>query len=319
MAQRKHLTSDEWAERLKQGERVALARAISAVENDRTDAKAVLAAVYGQAGQAQVIGITGAPGVGKSTLLSTLIAQYRAMGRKVGVVAVDPSSPISGGAILGDRIRMSEHGGDTGVFVRSLAARGHLGGLSRAAARVVDVMDAAGFDVVIVETVGTGQSEVEIMDIAQTVLVVSAPGLGDDIQAVKAGILEIADILVVNKADMPLADRTEAQLRDALALGQRGDWDVPVIKTAATTGEGIPELVEAITSHHAQLASRDREHAGRVRMRTLIAATAADLLRDRMAVGDSERIDALCDEVSRGELDFDEAAKRAAKIIADGL
>ena len=233
MAQRKALTSDEWAARLADGERVALARAITAVENDRSDAKAVLGAVYGRAGRAQVIGITGAPGVGKSTLLNALIASYRAAGLKVGVVAVDPSSPISGGAILGDRIRMSEHGGDVGVFVRSLAARGHLGGLSRAAARVVDVMDAAGFDIVIVETVGTGQSEVEIMDIAQTVLVVSAPGLGDDIQAVKAGILEIADILVVNKADMPLADRTEAQLRDALALGQRGDWEVPVMKTAS--------------------------------------------------------------------------------------
>jgi LAO/AO transport system kinase len=319
MTQRKLLTSDEWAARLTQGDRVALARAITAVENDRADAKAVLGAVYGNAGRAQVVGITGAPGVGKSTLLNTLIAKYRAMDRKVGVVAVDPSSPISGGAILGDRIRMSEHGGDTGVFVRSLAARGHLGGLSRAAARVVDVMDAAGFDVIIVETVGTGQSEVEIMDIAQTVLVVSAPGLGDDIQAVKAGILEIADILVVNKADMPLADRTEAQLRDALALGQRGDWEVPVLKTASTTGEGIPELVDAIASHHAQLDLRDREHAGRVRMRTLIAATAADLLRERMAASDDGRIDALCDEVSRGELDFEEAAMRAAKIIAEGL
>ena len=319
MTQRKLLTSDEWAARLTRGDRVALARAITAVENDRADAKAVLGAVYGNAGQAQVVGITGAPGVGKSTLLNALIAKYRALDRKVGVVAVDPSSPISGGAILGDRIRMSEHGGDTGVFVRSLAARGHLGGLSRAAARVVDVMDAAGFDVIIVETVGTGQSEVEIMDIAQTVLVVSAPGLGDDIQAVKAGILEIADILVVNKADMPLADRTEAQLRDALALGQRGDWEVPVLKTASTTGEGIPELVDAIARHHAQLDLRDREHAGRVRMRTLIAATAADLLRDRMASSDDKRIDALCDEVSRGELDFEEAAMQAAKMIADGF
>jgi LAO/AO transport system kinase len=319
MTQRKLLTSDEWAARLLQGERVALARAITAVENDRADAKAVLGAVYGNAGRAQVVGITGAPGVGKSTLLNALIAKYRAMDLKVGVVAVDPSSPISGGAILGDRIRMSEHGGDTGVFVRSLAARGHLGGLSRAAARVVDVMDAAGFDIIIVETVGTGQSEVEIMDIAQTVLVVSAPGLGDDIQAVKAGILEIADILVVNKADMPLADRTEAQLRDALALGQRGDWEVPVLKTASTTGEGIPELVDAIARHHAQLDRRDREQAGRVRMRTLIAATAADLLRDRMATSDDKRIDALCDEVSRGELDFEEAAMQAAKIITDGF
>ncbi|MDH3235062.1 MAG: methylmalonyl Co-A mutase-associated GTPase MeaB [Alphaproteobacteria bacterium] len=319
MAQRKALTSDEWAARLADGERVALARAITAVENDRSDAKAVLGAVYGRAGRAQVIGITGAPGVGKSTLLNALIASYRAAGLKVGVVAVDPSSPISGGAILGDRIRMSEHGGDVGVFVRSLAARGHLGGLSRAAARVVDVMDAAGFDIVIVETVGTGQSEVEIMDIAQTVLVVSAPGLGDDIQAVKAGILEIADILVVNKADMPLADRTEAQLRDALALGQRGDWEVPVMKTASTTGEGIPELVAAIARHHDQLDIRDREEAGRTRMRKLIASTAADLLRDRMAVSEDGRIDALCDAVSRGEIDFEEAADRAAKLIAERL
>jgi GTPase len=319
MAQRKLLSSEEWAARLGQGERVALARAITAVENDRADAKAVLGAIYGRAGQAQVIGITGAPGVGKSTLLNALIAVYRASGRKVGVVAVDPSSPISGGAILGDRIRMSEHGGDPGVFVRSLAARGHLGGLSRAAARVVDVMDAAGFDIVIVETVGTGQSEVEIMDIAQTVLVVSAPGLGDDIQAVKAGVLEIADILVVNKADMPLADRTEAQLRDALALGRRGAWEVPVLKTASTTGEGIPELVEAIARHHAQLDLRDREQAGRARMRTLIAATSADLLRDRMAASADPRVDALCDQVSRGELDFEEAAMRAAKLIAGGF
>jgi LAO/AO transport system kinase len=319
MTPRKALTSEEWAARLAQGERVALARAITAVENDRAEAKAVLGAVYGRAGQAQVIGITGAPGVGKSTLLNALIAAYRAAGRKVGVVAVDPSSPISGGAILGDRIRMSEHGGDAGVFVRSLAARGHLGGLSRAAARVVDVMDAAGFDIVIVETVGTGQSEVEIMDIAQTVLVVSAPGLGDDIQAVKAGILEIADILVVNKADMPFADRTEAQLRDALALGQRGDWEVPVLKTASTTGEGIPELVDTIAKHHDQLDLRDREQAGRARMRKLIAATAADQVRDQLAASDNARIDALCDEVSRGELDFDEAARRAAKLVADGF
>jgi LAO/AO transport system kinase len=205
------------------------------------------------------------------------------------------------------------------VFVRSLAARGHLGGLSRAAARVVDVMDAAGFDIVIVETVGTGQSEVEIMDIAQSVLVVCAPGLGDDIQAVKAGILEIADILVVNKADMPLADRTEAQLRDALALGHRAGWQVPVMKTASTTGEGVAELVETITQHHDQLEARDRDQAGRTRMRRLIAATAADLLRDGIAAATDARIDALCDAVSRGELDFEVAATRAAKLIAGGL
>ena len=279
----------------------------------------MLGAVYGRVGRAQVVGITGAPGVGKSTLLSALVAAYRQGGRKVGVVAVDPSSPISGGAILGDRIRMSEHGGDDGVFVRSLAARGHLGGLSRAAARVVDVMDAAGFDIVIVETVGTGQSEVEIMDIAQSVLVVSAPGLGDDIQAVKAGILEIADVLVVNKADMPLADRTESQLRDALALSHREGWQVPVMKTSATTGEGIDALVETIDRHYAQLDRRNRDEAGRIRMRSLIGAAASDVLRARITSAGDEQIDALCDAVSKGEMDFEEAAVRATRLIAKDL
>jgi len=316
---RKALTSEEWAERLAVGERVVLARAITAVENDRAEAKSVLAAVYGQVGRAQVVGVTGAPGVGKSTLLSALVAKYRKADRKVGVVAVDPSSPISGGAILGDRIRMAEHGGDTGVFVRSLAARGHLGGLSRAAARVVDVMDAAGFDIVIVETVGTGQSEVEIMHIAQSVLVVCAPGLGDDIQAVKAGILEIADVLIVNKADMPLADRTESQLRDAIALSHREGWQVPVLKTSATTGEGIAELVETVDRHYAQIEQRDRDQAGRARMRSLIGATASDLLRDRIAGAADPRLDTLCDAVSRGELDFEEAAAEATRLIAKAL
>ena len=316
VAKRKPLSSDDWAERLANGDRVTLARAITAVENERAEAKAVLQAVYASAGRAQVLGLTGAPGVGKSTLLSALIGAYRKAGMKVGVVAVDPSSPFSGGAILGDRIRMSEHGGDASVFVRSLAARGHLGGLSRAAARVVDVMDAAGMDIVIVETVGTGQSEVEIMDIAQTILVICAPGFGDDIQAVKAGILEIADVLVVNKADMPLADRTEAQLRDALALSHREGWQVPVLRTAATTGEGLEELVGTITEHYAQLDAETRDHAGRVRMRTLIAATAADLIRDRIAGLDDKELDALCDAVAKGELDFDEAANRAAKLVA---
>lgn len=306
-------TAEDWGACLAAGDRVALARAISAVENNRAGAAAVLQAVYPLAGTAQVLGVTGSPGVGKSTLLNALIAEYRKNNKTVAVVAVDPSSPLTGGAILGDRIRMSEHGDDEGVFVRSLAARGHLGGLSRAAARVVDVMDAAGFDVVIVETVGTGQSEVEIMTLAQTTLVVAAPGLGDEIQAVKAGILEIADILVVNKADMPLADRTESQLKDALALGDglKNGWKIPVLRTVATTGEGLGELATTITDHRDSLPAQDREHAARTRMRALLAAEAANLLRDRLA-GDTG-LDALCDKVLKGELDFEAAAAEALK------
>ncbi len=305
-----------WTERLASGDRVALARAITAVENDRADAGDVLRAVHGRTGRAQVIGVTGAPGVGKSTLLNALIGAYRKQEKSVGVIAVDPSSPLSGGAILGDRIRMSEHGGDPGVFVRSLASRGHLGGLSRAAARIVDVMDAAGRDVVIVETVGAGQSEVEIMHIAQSVLVICAPGLGDDIQAVKAGILEIAHILVVNKADMPLADQAVSQLKDALMLSHHEGWQVPVLRSIATTGEGVDALIENIAAHYAQLPGELRDHAGRARMRTLIAATAGDQVRRALEGSGNEKIDALSEAVLGGELGFDEAARRAAKLVA---
>ncbi|MHA1538231.1 MAG: methylmalonyl Co-A mutase-associated GTPase MeaB [Alphaproteobacteria bacterium] len=306
-----------WSERLASGDRVALARAITAVENERADASKVLRAVHGRTGRAQVIGVTGAPGVGKSTLLNALIGGYRKRGSSVGVIAVDPSSPLSGGAILGDRIRMSEHGGDAGVFVRSLASRGHLGGLSRAAARIVDVMDAAGREVIIVETVGAGQSEVEIMHIAQSVLVVCAPGLGDEIQAVKAGILEIAHILVVNKADMPLADQTVSQLRDALMLSHREGWQVPVLRTTATAGEGIDTLIESIAEHYAQLPGELREHAGRARMRTLIAATAGEQVRQALQASGNEKVDALCEAVLGGELGFDEAARQAARLVLD--
>lgn len=301
-------------DKLLAGDRLALARAITAVENGRPEAKAVLRAIHGALGRAQVVGVTGAPGVGKSTLLSALIGAYRKRGKTIGVIAVDPSSPISGGAILGDRIRMSAHGSDPAVFVRSLASRGHLGGLSRATSRVVDVMDAAGMDIVIVETVGTGQSEVEIMHIAQTVVVVSAPGLGDDIQAVKAGILEIADILVVNKADMPHAARTVAQLEDAVHLRRRAGWRVPVLRATATAGEGIDALIDAIAAHYGQLDREQRVNAGRARMRTLIAATAADQARRRIEALSGNDLEPLCEAVLKGELELEDAAEQASRL-----
>lgn len=233
-----------WFERLHAGDRRSLGRAISALENGGADAGAIRAALAGAVGRAHVIGVTGPPGGGKSTLVASLIGGLRARGRTVAVVAVDPSSPITGGAVLGDRIRMGEHQADGGVFIRSMASRGHLGGLARSAADVVDLLDAAGFDCVIVETVGAGQSEVEITRIADTRLVVCPPGLGDDIQAIKAGLLEIADAFIVSKADLPDAPRTEQELLAMLRLRGADAPRPPVLRTVATSGEGVPELCD---------------------------------------------------------------------------
>jgi LAO/AO transport system kinase len=234
------------AERIRGGDRRALARAITAVENQTPEAASIRSALAAHLGHAQVVGITGPPGAGKSTLVNAMVKELVARGRRVAVIAVDPSSPVSGGAVLGDRIRMGEMQGHEAVFIRSLAARGHLGGLSRTAAQVVDVLDAAGFDDVLVETVGAGQSEVEIAKVAAHRLVVCPPGLGDDVQAIKAGILEIADAFVVNKADLPDAARTERELRAMLSLrqGVAADAQPPVLKTVATTGEGIAALAD---------------------------------------------------------------------------
>ncbi len=232
------------AERIRGGDRRALARAITAVENQTHEAASIRAALAAHLGHAQVIGITGPPGAGKSTLVNAMVRELVGRGRRVAVIAVDPSSPVSGGAVLGDRVRMGEMQGHEAVFIRSLAARGHLGGLSRTAAQVVDVLDGAGFDDVLVETVGAGQSEVEIAKVAAHRLVVCPPGLGDDVQAIKAGILEIADAFVVNKADLPDAARTERELRAMLALRQGAAAQAPVLKTVATTGEGVAALVD---------------------------------------------------------------------------
>jgi len=242
------------AERIRGGDRRALARAITAVENQTHDSAAIRAALAAHLGHAQVIGITGPPGAGKSTLVNAMVKALVGRGRRVAVIAVDPSSPVSGGAVLGDRIRMGEMQGHEAVFIRSLAARGHLGGLSRTAAQVVDVLDGAGFDDVLVETVGAGQSEVEIAKVAAHRLVVCPPGLGDDVQAIKAGILEIADAFVVNKADLPDAARTERELQAMLALRQGGADAVqpPVLKTVATTGEGVAALVDWLAARGRQ-------------------------------------------------------------------
>ncbi len=245
------------------GERLALARLLTQVENDTTEGRQALDALFPHAGKAALVGITGSPGTGKSSLVNQLARYFRhpaggSLARKVGIVAVDPSSPFTGGALLGDRVRMRDLAGDPGVFIRSMASRGALGGLARPTAEVVQVLDAAGFDLILIETVGVGQDEVEIARLAHTTLVVEAPGLGDDIQAIKAGILEIADILVVNKADLPGAENTERALKAMLEMGagrRRNDsaapdgWQTPVLKTVATLGEGISVLAEAIIQH----------------------------------------------------------------------
>jgi LAO/AO transport system ATPase len=226
-----------------------LARAITLLENDRPGADGLMAELAPRRGRAHVVGITGAPGAGKSTLINALLGEYAQRGRSVAVVAVDPSSPISGGSILGDRLRMDEHGSRDDVFIRSVSSRGHLGGLSRHAGRIIDVFDAVGYDVVIVETVGAGQSEVEIRHFADSNIVVCPPGLGDDVQAIKAGIIEIADLLVVNKADLPQAERTVLDLTSAVHLRHRTDWQVKVLRTVATSGEGVAALADAIEEH----------------------------------------------------------------------
>jgi len=253
------------------------------------------------------VGFTGPPGAGKSTLIARYISALRACSKTVGVIAVDPSSPYSGGAILGDRIRMSEHADDDGVFVRSVAARGHLGGLSRSASRIADLMDAAGRDVVILETVGAGQSEVEVTEVADVRVVVCAPGLGDDVQAIKAGILEIADVLVVNKADLPLAERAARQLNSMLALRQE-HREVPVLSTVALDGRGIDELALAISQQAAPVAAEDRQARSLRRARRLLANTAAEQLRTRLLDDANPTLDKLAGAVQRGELGYEEAA-----------
>jgi LAO/AO transport system kinase len=280
------------------------ARLMRDLDDGRPGALDALRALYSHTGRAFVLGVTGNPGAGKSTVVDALIGQYRRAGKRVGVVAVDPTSPFSGGAILGDRIRMQRHATDDGVFIRSLATRGHLGGLSRSTGDVVLVLDAMGYDVVIVETVGVGQDEVDVVTQTETAVVVTVPGLGDDIQAIKAGILEIADVLVVNKADRDGADRTVRDLIGMLELRAPGTEEVEIVRTVATTAEGIPELIAAVDRHR----ERTRQEGGAASTRRMERATAEvrAVLMDR-ARSDADRgiaaARATLEKVARRELD----------------
>jgi LAO/AO transport system kinase len=302
-------TAESLVRRMRAGERNAMARVATELERLSPAVPALLAAMQPHLGGALVVGITGPPGSGKSTLLNTLITHIRGMGRSIGVIAVDPSSPVSGGAILGDRIRMTAALDDDGVFVRSLASRGYLGGLSPAAVRMLDAFDAAGKDLILVETVGTGQSEIDIVDVTDVRIIVSAPGLGDDIQAMKAGLLEIADILVVNKADLDGADRTLHQLRSALSLRAHGRDAVPVLKTSAANAEGMSELWNAIDACGAKRLAEGVAPRRRRRARYLIARAAADLVAQRIKEGANARVEQLADDVLAGRLLPADAAK----------
>ncbi|MFF2504521.1 methylmalonyl Co-A mutase-associated GTPase MeaB [Streptomyces sp. NPDC058067] len=304
----------------REGRPRAVARLISLVEGASPQLREVMAALAPLAGHAYVVGLTGSPGVGKSTSTSALVSAYRRAGKRVGVLAVDPSSPFSGGALLGDRVRMSEHASDPGVYIRSMATRGHLGGLSWAAPQAIRVLDAAGCDVVLVETVGVGQSEVEIASQADTSVVLLAPGMGDGIQAAKAGILEIGDVYVVNKADRDGADATARELNHMLGLGESrgaGDWRPPIVKTVAARGEGIDEVVEALEKHRAWMEEHGVLQERRLaRASTEVETIAVTALRERIAdLHGDRRLSTLAERIVAGDLD----PYRAADSLVEGL
>jgi LAO/AO transport system kinase len=270
--------------RIRNGEIRALSRAISTVEDHTPESIELLKALFPYSGNAMLLGLTGSPGAGKSTLVDQVARVYRKQGKTVGIVAVDPTSPFSGGAILGDRIRMSSHHADTGIFIRSMATRGSLGGLASTTADVATVLDAGGRDIVMIETVGVGQDEVDIVRLADVTIVVLVPGMGDDVQTIKAGIMEIADIFVINKADRDGAERVEREIRAMQSLATRhDDWTPPIVKTVASDGSGIEELVQAIEKYHSYLEQSDRARQRRIEnWRVRIAEMLRDALFQRV-------------------------------------
>jgi len=305
---------DSLVDRFLAGDRRALARILSRVEDDTAEGRSFLRQLYPRSGHSHTVGITGGPGAGKSTLTGALAAEFRRRGRTVGIVAVDPSSPFSRGAILGDRIRMQQVALDPGVFVRSMASRGALGALAPSIHGVIAALEAFGFDYVLIETVGAGQDEVEIAGAALTTVLVNNPGTGDDIQALKAGILEIADILVVNKADHPGADTLASQLRALLALAPVNERRPEIIKTIATSGEGIGELADGIDAHLGYLRTKGLESARRAQnaRHQVLAATRTILLERIQSAVSAEELDALVERVAARELDPHTAAEELA-------
>jgi GTPase len=307
--------------RARDGSARAVARLISLVENDSPVLRDVAAALAPHGGNAQIVGLTGSPGVGKSTSTSAYVTALRASGKRVGVLAVDPSSPFSGGALLGDRVRMQDHATDDGVFIRSMASRGQLGGLSAAVPQALRVLDAAGCDVVLVETVGVGQAEVEIASLADTTLLVVAPGFGDGIQAAKAGIIEIADIFVVNKADRDGADQVVRDLRYMQSLGGRhsaaGAWRPPIVKTVAARSEGVDDVIAAVEKHRAWMAEHgEQDRRRKARAAAEIEAIAVGTVRRRFgSVHGSSDLDEAAARVVAGDLDPYTAAAQLVEAL----
>jgi LAO/AO transport system kinase len=308
-------TAAELTERLLAGDKRALARAISLVENDNPEGWALVREVYPKTGRAAMIGFTGPPGVGKSTLIGAIVKNARARERDVAVLSIDPTSPFTHGALLGDRIRLADHFLDPGVFIRSMATRGSLGGLSEATLQAALLMDASGKDDVLLETVGVGQAEVDIIDHADTVVLVLMPGSGDSIQALKAGVMEIPDVIVVNKADHPLTDTMVREIRGVLSLGPGGSWKVPIIRTEAAKGEGVEELVEKIEEHRAHIEAEGtlQERRRRNLMNEVLELATVRMRRKLDATArDDDEVQALLQQVVERRLD---PASAAAQLL----